>query len=91
MRADAHGGRPVALRRVTLETAKAVRAAVGPDFIVGMRSSRAKVNDFVYKWRGEDQAAEVYNLLGRLGSTTSILRSSGRGAQLSAKAPASPA
>ncbi|HWL68834.1 MAG TPA: NADH:flavin oxidoreductase [Geminicoccus sp.] len=65
-RADAYGGGAAARLRITLETAEAVRAAVGPDFTVGMRSSQGKVNDFVHKWRGEDEAAEIYGLLGRL-------------------------
>lgn len=52
--------------RLTLETAEAVRAAVGPDFAVGVRSSQGKVNDFLHKWRGEEEAAEIYELLGHL-------------------------
>lgn len=65
-RTDAYGGSVAARLRITLETAEAVRAAVGPDFIVGVRSSQGKVNDFGHKWRGEAEAAEIYGLLGRL-------------------------
>ncbi|TCU20536.1 NADH:flavin oxidoreductase [Rhizobium sullae] len=66
IRTDAYGGGAAARLRITLETVEAVRAAVGPDSTVGVRSSQGKVNDFVHKWRGEDEAAEIYGLLGRL-------------------------
>ncbi|MFS0772763.1 NADH:flavin oxidoreductase [Sphingomonas sp. 1P08PE] len=65
-RTDAYGGDATGRLRLTVETAHAVRAAVGPDFIVGVRSSQGKVNDFVHKWRGEDEAAAIYDLLGQL-------------------------
>ena len=65
-RADAYGGTVAGRLRITLETVEAVRAAVGPDFIVGLRSSQGKVNDFHHKWRGPEEAAEIYGLLGRL-------------------------
>ncbi|MDZ3830790.1 MAG: NADH:flavin oxidoreductase [Sphingopyxis sp.] len=64
-RTDAYGGAVAERLRITLETAEAVRAAVGQDFIVGVRSSQGKVNDFLYKWRGADEAAEIYGLLGQ--------------------------
>lgn len=66
LRSDDYGGRAAERLRLTLETAEAVRAAVGPDFTVGVRSSQGKVNDFLHKWRGEEEAAEIYALLGQL-------------------------
>ena len=66
LRSDEYGGRAPERLRLTLETAEAVRAAVGPDFTVGVRSSQGKVNDFAHKWRGEEEAAEIYGLLGQL-------------------------
>lgn len=66
LRSDEYGGRAPERLRLTLETAEAVRAAVGPDFTVGVRSSQGKVNDFTHKWRGEEEAAEIYALLGQL-------------------------
>jgi 2,4-dienoyl-CoA reductase-like NADH-dependent reductase (Old Yellow Enzyme family) len=52
--------------RITREVVNAVCAAVGPEFIVGLRSSQGKVNDFTHKWRGLDEAAEIYTQLGQL-------------------------
>jgi 2,4-dienoyl-CoA reductase-like NADH-dependent reductase (Old Yellow Enzyme family) len=65
-RTDAYGGEVANRLRITIEVADAVRAAVGPNFIVGVRSSQGKVNNFVHKWRGQEEAAEIYALLGRL-------------------------
>lgn len=66
LRTDAYGGDAAARLRITIETAEAVSAAVGTDFIVGVRSSQGKVNDFHHKWRGEEEAARIYTLLGQL-------------------------
>lgn len=66
-RSDHYGGNVA--QRVTLiaEVARAVRAAVGADFTVGVRISQGKVNDFAHKWRGaEADAAQVFGVLGRL-------------------------
>ena len=65
-RTDPYGGEVVNRLRITIEAVEAVRAAVGAGFIVGLRSSQAKVNDFVHKWRGHEEAAEIYTLFGRL-------------------------
>lgn len=66
LRTDAYGGNAAARLHITIEVAGAVRAAVGPDFVVGVRSSQGKVNDFHHKWRGEEEAAQIYALLGQL-------------------------
>lgn len=65
-RSDAYGGTVAGRLRITVEAARAVRAAVGPDFVVGVRSSQGKVNDFLHKWRGMGEAIEIYRLLGQL-------------------------
>jgi 2,4-dienoyl-CoA reductase-like NADH-dependent reductase (Old Yellow Enzyme family) len=65
-RSDGYGGDVAARLRLTLETAHAVRDAVGDDFTVGVRSSQGKVNDFTHKWRGEREASEIFGLLGAL-------------------------
>ena len=58
-RTDAHGG-PVANRiRLTAEITAAVRAAVGDGFLVGVRLSQTKVNDFEYRWPGGRHDAEI--------------------------------
>lgn len=66
LRTDAYGGDAAARLQITIEVAEAVRTAVGPDFVVGVRSSQGKVNDFHHKWRGEEEAARIYALLGQL-------------------------
>lgn len=58
-RTDAYGG-PVANRiRLSCEVVAAIRAAVGPDYPVGIRISQSKVNDFDYTWPGGVADAEV--------------------------------
>ncbi|RCW75699.1 NADH:flavin oxidoreductase [Pseudorhodoferax soli] len=67
LREDGHGGALAGRLRLICEVAWAVRAAVGPDFVVGLRISQAKVNDFACKWRGgEAEARALFELLGRL-------------------------
>ncbi|MGE7991672.1 NADH:flavin oxidoreductase [Pseudomonas sp. NPDC089554] len=66
LRTDAYGGSVANRLRITVEAVKAVRATVGDDFIVGLRSSQGKVNDFTHKWHGQEEAADIYTLLGQL-------------------------
>lgn len=65
-RTDSYGGNVAARLRITRETAEAVRVAVGPDFTVGLRSSQGKVNDFLHKWRSLEEAAAIYEMIGKL-------------------------
>ena len=58
LRTDAHGGGLAQRLRLGVEVAEAVRAAVGPDFLIGYRLSQAKVNDFTHKWPGGERDAE---------------------------------
>lgn len=58
-RTDAYGG-PVGNRiRLACEVVAAIRAAVGPDYPVGIRFSQSKVNDFDYTWPGGVTDAEI--------------------------------
>ncbi|RZN22909.1 NADH:flavin oxidoreductase [Bradyrhizobium sp. Leo121] len=67
LRDDRYGGDIEARLRLIAEVAQAVRDAVGPQFVVGVRISQGKVNDFVHKWSGsEDEAARIFGLVGRL-------------------------
>ncbi|MDX1465069.1 MAG: NADH:flavin oxidoreductase [Halomonas sp.] len=43
---------------------RAVREAVGPDFLVGMRLSQVKVTDPDYRWAGPKEAADILRTLG---------------------------
>lgn len=66
VRDDRYGGGVADRLRLTAEIAHAVRTAVGFDFVVGLRTSQGKVNDFAYKWDGLAEAAEIYETLGCL-------------------------
>lgn len=58
-RGDRYGG-PVENRvRLLVETVHAVRAAVGRDYLVGIRISQGKVNDYHHKWAGGQRDAEI--------------------------------
>lgn len=65
-RDDLYGGTVEHRLRLTQEVVQAVRAVVGSEMVVGVRASQGKVNDFVYKWRGADEAAAIFTALGRL-------------------------
>lgn len=58
LRGDGYGG-PVANRvRLAAEVVADIRAAL-PGFLVGIRFSQTKVNDFAYRWPGGARDAEV--------------------------------
>lgn len=58
-RKDRYGGSTENRVRLLVEVVQAVRAAVGPDFVVGIRISQGKVNDYRHKWANGQQDAEV--------------------------------
>jgi 2,4-dienoyl-CoA reductase-like NADH-dependent reductase (Old Yellow Enzyme family) len=58
-RDDDYGGSTVNRVRLPAEIAMAVRDAVGPRFCVGIRISQSKINDYEYKWSGEEQDAAI--------------------------------
>ena len=63
-RTDAYGGSPANRVRLAAEVTGAVRAAVGSEFVVGVRLSQTKVNDFEYRWPGGRREAEtIYTAL----------------------------
>lgn len=64
-RTDEYGGSTENRVRLLVEVSKAIREAVGKDFIVGIRISQAKVNDYAHKWAGKEQDAEI--IFGQLG------------------------
>ncbi|MFJ5769887.1 NADH:flavin oxidoreductase [Psychrobacillus sp. NPDC093180] len=64
-RTDEYGGSTENRVRLLVEVSKAVREAVGEEFIVGIRISQAKVNDQIHKWAGKEQDAEI--IFGQLG------------------------
>ncbi|MCA6110150.1 NADH:flavin oxidoreductase [Bradyrhizobium cenepequi] len=65
-RDDRYGGAVENRLRLTKEIVQAVRYAVGNDMVIGVRISQGKVNDCFHKWRGPEEAAEIFSALGRL-------------------------
>lgn len=67
-RDDQYGGSIENRIRFTREIARAVKDEVGPEFIVGVRVSQAKVNDYDHKWRdGIGEAAIIFAQLSGTG------------------------
>ncbi|HEY0686609.1 MAG TPA: NADH:flavin oxidoreductase [Steroidobacter sp.] len=67
LRDDGYGSTVEGRMRLIVETVAAVRGAVGADFVVGVRISQGKVNDFAHKWRGgEQEAAIIFGTLSKL-------------------------
>jgi 2,4-dienoyl-CoA reductase-like NADH-dependent reductase (Old Yellow Enzyme family) len=64
LRTDRWGGSIHNGLRITLDTARAIRAAIGDEIVLGVRISQAKVNDHTHKWRGgEDVAHSIFGAL----------------------------
>ncbi|WP_318619407.1 NADH:flavin oxidoreductase [Priestia megaterium] len=66
-RTDEYGGSVENRVRLLEEIVQAIRAAVGKEFIVGIRISQAKVNDPTHKWAGKEKEAEI--IFTKLGQT----------------------
>jgi 2,4-dienoyl-CoA reductase-like NADH-dependent reductase (Old Yellow Enzyme family) len=65
-RDDEYGGGLDGRLRLIVDVIAAVRRAVGAHFLVGVRISQGKVNDFLHKWPGgEDDAALIFRALGQ--------------------------
>ncbi|MET8797021.1 NADH:flavin oxidoreductase [Nocardia sp. NPDC004568] len=77
-RDDEYGGDPAGRVRFAVEVVRAVRAAVGPEFPVGLRLSQTKVNDFGYRWSGAEEAETIFRGVGAAGVDYLHLASEGR-------------
>ncbi|WP_459549275.1 oxidoreductase [Nocardia sp. X0981] len=77
-RDDEYGGDPAGRVRFAVEVVRAVRAAVGPAFPVGLRLSQTKVNDFGYRWSGAAEAETIFRAVGAAGVDYLHLASEGR-------------
>ncbi|WP_313372196.1 NADH:flavin oxidoreductase [Achromobacter animicus] len=65
LREDRYGGSVENRLRLTLDVTQAVRQSTSAGFVVGVRSSQGKVNDFTHKWAGgQDEAARIFSALG---------------------------
>ena len=58
-RQDRYGGSTENRVRLPVDVVQAVRAAVGRDYLVGIRISQGKVNDYDHKWAGGQRDAEL--------------------------------
>jgi 2,4-dienoyl-CoA reductase-like NADH-dependent reductase (Old Yellow Enzyme family) len=78
-RTDAYGGTVANRVRLTAEVTAAIRAAAGDGFVVGVRLSQTKVNDFEYRWPGGRHDAEtIYTALAAAGPDYLHVASEGR-------------
>lgn len=59
LRAGVYGGDVGSRIGLTTRVIAAVRGAVGPEFLIGVRVSQAKVNDFEHRWSGGEADAEI--------------------------------
>ena len=67
LREDHYGGSLANRLRLTIDVVQAVRRATTERFVVGVRTSQGKVNDFTHKWEGgEADAAQIFAMLGAL-------------------------
>ncbi|ASN06296.1 oxidoreductase [Virgibacillus necropolis] len=65
-REDQYGGSLENRIRLMLEVINEVRAAVGPDYMIGIRISQIKVSDSEHKWTdGEKDAESIFTALGK--------------------------
>ncbi len=68
-RSDLYGGSTAARILLTTEIIQKIKAVVGEGFIVGVRISQAKVNDYNHKWAGaEDDAAIIFKAIADVGA-----------------------
>lgn len=68
-RSDFYGGSIAARIFLTTEITRRVKTAVGGAFVVGVRISQAKVNDYDHKWAGtEDDAAIIFRAIAGVGA-----------------------
>jgi len=67
-RTDEYGGSTEGRVKLMVDVIKAVRKAVGSDFVVGIRISQTKVNDYKHKWAGGAKDAEtIFKNIGAAG------------------------
>ncbi|BBB08522.1 oxidoreductase [Sphingopyxis sp. EG6] len=59
IRTDSYGGPIAARAKLLLQVLDAVRSSVSRGFVVGVRISQGKVNDFEYRWAGREEDAEA--------------------------------
>jgi 2,4-dienoyl-CoA reductase-like NADH-dependent reductase (Old Yellow Enzyme family) len=78
-RDDQYGGSVEARIRYPAEIVAAVRDASPDDFVVGVRVSEAKVNDFNYRWGGRSEVETNFKALAEAGASYIHVAGEGRG------------
>ncbi|QDV84596.1 NADH:flavin oxidoreductase [Stieleria magnilauensis] len=78
-RDDEYGGSVSARIRYPAEIVAAVRDTSPDDFVVGVRVSEAKVNDFNYRWGGKSEAETIFVALAEAGASYIHVAGEGRG------------
>ncbi len=80
LRDDEYGGSPTARIRYVAEIVAAVRKSSPADFVVGVRVSEPKVNDFQYRWpAGAAEARTIFTALAEAGASYIHMAGEGRG------------
>lgn len=59
LRTDSYGGPIAARAKLLLQVLRAVRSSVRHGFVVGVRISQGKVNDFEHRWAGREEDAQA--------------------------------
>jgi 2,4-dienoyl-CoA reductase-like NADH-dependent reductase (Old Yellow Enzyme family) len=59
LREDRYGGSPENRARLAADAVRRARKCTGPNFIVGIRISQAKVNDVTYRWQDVSEATAL--------------------------------
>ena len=78
-RTDGYGGDVAARVRLMTEIVATVAAGAPTGFLVGVRLSQTKVNDFIYRWPGGSTDAEIiFGALGSAGANYLHVASEGR-------------
>lgn len=76
-RTDRYGGDAAGRTQFAVDVIRSVRAAVGDDFVVGIRLSQTKVNDFDYRWSRTD-AETIFSAIAGAGVDYLHVASEGR-------------
>ncbi len=78
-RDDEFGGTVANRIRFTAEVVAGIRGRLGRDFLLGVRLSQTKVNDFTYRWPGgADDAEVIFAALAEAGPDYLHIASEGR-------------
>lgn len=75
---DYNGGTLTGRLRLVGEVIRSVRAEVGPEFVVGVRLSQTKVNDFEHRWSGAAEAEAIFRAAAGAGADYLHIASEGR-------------